>query len=182
MAETKWVKCAYRHCDLTFPERPGKRFHSRRCQDAYHYDQKRGLKTTRKKRLVADSTVPATPLPEAVEKGHFSSTKTVACKGHVSYYFVEARTVPPKHKGMMPPGPPPPLSDVEIAVLGGYVVTVKPRPYVSKPHTENSEGESFVGPTPGAIQGDFLLEYYDDGYPMIPECLDRRRVKLARAA
>jgi hypothetical protein len=31
------------------------------------------------------------------------------------------------------------------------------------------------GPTPGALQGDdYPLEYYDDGYPKLPACLDRR--------
>ena len=33
-----------------------------------------------------------------------------------------------------------------------------------------------AGPTPGALQGDDVqLEYYDDGYPKLPACLDRRR-------
>ena len=32
-----------------------------------------------------------------------------------------------------------------------------------------------LGPTPGALQGDdYELEYYDDGYPRLPACLDRR--------
>ena len=31
------------------------------------------------------------------------------------------------------------------------------------------------GPTPGALQGDdYQLEYYADGYPKLPACLDRR--------
>jgi hypothetical protein len=31
------------------------------------------------------------------------------------------------------------------------------------------------GPTPGALQGDdYQLEYYEDGYPKLPACLDRR--------
>jgi hypothetical protein len=31
------------------------------------------------------------------------------------------------------------------------------------------------GPTPGALQGDdYQLDYYPDGYPKLPECLDRR--------
>ena len=31
------------------------------------------------------------------------------------------------------------------------------------------------GPTPGALQGnDYPLEYYEDGYPKPPACLDRR--------
>ena len=36
--------------------------------------------------------------------------------------------------------------------------------------------------TPGALQGeDYQLEYYEDGYPKLPACLDRR-IKLAEAA
>ena len=41
------------------------------------------------------------------------------------------------------------------------------------------------GPTPGALQGDdYPLEYYEDGYPKLPACLDRRRTPepLAEAA
>jgi hypothetical protein len=39
------------------------------------------------------------------------------------------------------------------------------------------------GTTPGALHGDDAqLEYYEDGYPKVPACLDRRRVKLAEAA
>jgi hypothetical protein len=35
-----------------------------------------------------------------------------------------------------------------------------------------------LGPTPGALQGDdYQLDYYDDGYPKLPACLDRRRQK-----
>jgi len=41
------------------------------------------------------------------------------------------------------------------------------------------------GPTPGALQGDDVeLDYYEDGYPILPACLDRRRKPkpLAKAA
>ena len=41
------------------------------------------------------------------------------------------------------------------------------------------------GPTPGALQGDdYPLEYYEDGYPKLPACLDRRSMPepLADAA
>src|SRR6185437_8458252 len=39
------------------------------------------------------------------------------------------------------------------------------------------------GPTPGALRGDDIeLEYYEDGYPKLPACLDRRPIKLAEAA
>jgi hypothetical protein len=39
------------------------------------------------------------------------------------------------------------------------------------------------GPTPGALQGDdYPLKYYEDGYPKLPECLDRRPQRFAEAA
>ena len=41
------------------------------------------------------------------------------------------------------------------------------------------------GPTPGALQGDdYPLEYHEDGYPKLPDCLDRRpkAQPLAKAA
>jgi hypothetical protein len=38
-------------------------------------------------------------------------------------------------------------------------------------------------PTPGALQGDDVeLEYYEDGFPKLPACLDCRPIKLAEAA
>jgi hypothetical protein len=34
------------------------------------------------------------------------------------------------------------------------------------------------GPTPGALQGDDVqLDYYEDGYPKLPACLDRRQTR-----
>jgi hypothetical protein len=39
------------------------------------------------------------------------------------------------------------------------------------------------GPTPGALQGDdAALDYYEDGYPKLPACLDRCPIWLAEAA
>jgi hypothetical protein len=40
------------------------------------------------------------------------------------------------------------------------------------------------GPTWGALQGDdYALEYYEDGYPKLPACLDRRlKPVMAKAA
>ena len=38
-----------------------------------------------------------------------------------------------------------------------------------------SRDDHQIGPTPGALQGDdYQLEYYLDGYPKLPACLDRR--------
>ena len=46
------------------------------------------------------------------------------------------------------------------------------------------ERDFHAGPTPGALQGDDVeLEYYEDGYPKLPACLDRRpKPRLAEAA
>jgi hypothetical protein len=46
-----------------------------------------------------------------------------------------------------------------------------------------AERDTRHGPTPGALQGDDVeLQYYEDGYPKLPACLDRRRFKLSEAA
>ena len=51
------------------------------------------------------------------------------------------------------------------------------------PDRAGIEGLNPDGSTPGALQGDdYPLEYYEDGYPKMPACLDRRPVKLAEAA
>ena len=81
---------------------------------------------------------------------------------------------------LLPQGPPPPLSAVEIAALGGFVVTVKPRPYVSRGSTC---AEHPAGPTPGALQGgDYPLTYDAAGNVELPACLDRRKPQLRAAA
>jgi hypothetical protein len=39
------------------------------------------------------------------------------------------------------------------------------------------------GPTPGVLQGDdYPLEYYEDGYPKLPTCLDKRVVTTCEVA
>jgi hypothetical protein len=43
-------------------------------------------------------------------------------------------------------------------------------------------GSNPDGSTPGAIQGDYPLEYYEEGMPKLPACLDRRKLKLERDA
>jgi hypothetical protein len=57
------------------------------------------------------------------------------------------------------------------------------KPYVWPEETRNPlHGSNPDGSTPGAIQGDYPLEYYADGLPKLPACLDRRKPKLAEAA
>lgn len=43
------------------------------------------------------------------------------------------------------------------------------------PERPSAEGLNPDGSTPGALPGIYPLEYYEDGYPKLPECLDRRR-------
>jgi hypothetical protein len=57
--------------------------------------------------------------------------------------------------------------------LGGGPTTVWP------------ERDTQPWPTPGALKGDdYPLEHYEDGYPKLPACLDRRQKPepLAKAA
>ena len=43
-------------------------------------------------------------------------------------------------------------------------------------------GSNPDGSTPGALQGDHPLEYYEDGLPKLPACLDRRKPTGERRA
>jgi hypothetical protein len=154
--------------------RMGQRYCSHACQQAgYRNRQKSPLAVTRKQRLYPYTGCrhENTEIPQSIQR-EFSPPM---------YCLVEARAMPPKGKGMMPPGPPPPLSDVEIAALGGHVVTVKRRPYTPKapPH---AYADDATGPTPGALQADYPLEYCEDGYPKLPAWLDRRKPACERQA
>ena len=74
--------------------------------------------------------------------------------------------------------------------------TPLPEKRLQAPHTQTGglgdgptmiwpERDTQPWPTPGALQGDdYQLEYYEDGYPKLPACLDRRRKSepLAEAA
>jgi hypothetical protein len=50
-----------------------------------------------------------------------------------------------------------------------------PAPATAAPTVPSNPVREFAhGPTPGALQGDdWPLEYYEDGYPKLPACLDR---------
>jgi hypothetical protein len=56
--------------------------------------------------------------------------------------------------------------------------------FASEAPRSHELGSNADGSTPGALQGDYPLEYYEDGYPKLPACLDRRRKPepLAEAA
>src|SRR5262245_55974643 len=48
--------------------------------------------------------------------------------------------------------------------------------YVWPTPSRGLEEPKLLGATPGALQGDdYPLEYYEDGYPKLPACLDRRK-------
>ena len=42
------------------------------------------------------------------------------------------------------------------------------------PERPSADGLNPDGSTPGALPGNYPLEYYEDGYPKLPACLDRR--------
>jgi hypothetical protein len=49
------------------------------------------------------------------------------------------------------------------------------RPAPAVPVTPSAHGSNPDGSTPGALQGDdYQLDYYPDGFPKLPRCLDRR--------
>jgi hypothetical protein len=51
------------------------------------------------------------------------------------------------------------------------------------PEKANMEKLNPDGSTPGALPGNYPLEYYDDGHPKLPECLNRRpKPALEKAA
>jgi len=52
------------------------------------------------------------------------------------------------------------------------------------PESPSMRGLNPDGSTPGALQGDdYGLDYFEDGYPKLPACLDRRpKLALAEAA
>ena len=56
-------------------------------------------------------------------------------------------------------------------------VSASPRPEAAltrSQSTSSAHGTNPNGSTPGALQGDdHALEYYDDGYPKLPDCLRR---------
>jgi hypothetical protein len=56
------------------------------------------------------------------------------------------------------------------------------RPYVYPERVLDPRiGSKPDGSTPGALQGDdYALEYYDDGYPKLSACLDRRSHRRAK--
>ena len=155
--------------------RVGQRYCSHACQQSgYRKRQKSGVAVTQKRRLYPYTGCrhENTEISQLNQRGFSPPT----------YYFVEARSMSPSSKGMMPPGPPPPLSAVEVAVLGGFVATVKQRSY-QPASASHAYADNPAGPTPGALNGDgYSLEYDANGYPELPACLDRRKPKALKAA
>jgi hypothetical protein len=69
------------------------------------------------------------------------------------------------------------INELEEANSGGMPLYKWPEEQRNPMHGTNPDGS-----TPGATRGDYPLEYYDDGFPKLPACLDRRQSKLRRAA
>jgi hypothetical protein len=103
-------------CGTVIPmPRIGQRYCAQNCkQAAYRNRSKRAVAVTRKRRLYPTTGCrnENTEFPHGNQRSFLPPT----------YCFVAPRSMPPKGKGMMPPGPPPPLSWIEIAILGGHVV------------------------------------------------------------
>src|SRR5262249_35168394 len=144
-------------CGTVIPmPRIGQRYCSQNCkQAAYRNRSKRAVAVTRKRRLYPTTGCrnENTEFPHGNQRSFLPPT----------YCFAAPRSMPPKSKGMMPPGPPPPLSWIEIAVLGGHVVKVNQRPYTLQT-SRHVCADDAMGPTPGALQGDdYPLTYDADG-------------------
>ncbi len=71
-----------------------------------------------------------------------------------------------------------------VARSGDTGLSEAPTPLGDGPTMIWPERDTQPWPTPGALQGDdYPLEYYEDGYPKLPACLDRRpKPLLAEAA
>jgi hypothetical protein len=77
------------------------------------------------------------------------------------------------------------IKSTHTPVARTHYMPPKQAPMASQPLsrvTNPLHGSNPDGSTPGAIQGDYPLEYYADGLPKLPACLDRRKPTLAEAA
>ena len=75
------------------------------------------------------------------------------------------------------------LAPILVARSGDTAVSEAPSPFCDGSTVVWPSRNEQRGPTPGALQGDdYRVEYYEDGYPKLPACLDRRRVPLELAA
>jgi hypothetical protein len=92
-------------------------------------------------------------------------------------HYIKSTPTPVARTHYMPPKQAPMASQGLSRVIDGLQPYVWPEENKNPLHGSNPDGS-----TPGALQGDYPLEYYADGQPKLPACLDRRKPKLAEAA
>jgi hypothetical protein len=159
-----------RACHAPIPlSRSGQRYCSKKCRQAQYrtrVERKAAVAVTRKRRLY-----PTTGWRNKnAEKAQWKQGQFLP----PTYFIGPVRPMPPKRRGLLPLGPPPPLSAVEIAALGGFVVTAHPKPRCAR--TAVLIPDCNHGPTPGALQVDDVDIGVDvDGWPVMPAFLRRGR-------
>jgi hypothetical protein len=184
----------YRRCDNCRseyrPEREAQSYCSRRCRRQAAYGRERfsiGTRGRRRRRLEASDKLPATLTLVAgnFRNGVFSSIETECCK---PTNWIEKlnqrdaneidRAYRTREKREWP-----------VDLMGGArhsarrpTLTVDPKLRQTILDTEQLLKDD--EPTSPVLVGDEIqLEYYDDGYPKLPDCLDRRpEPLLAQAA
>ena len=187
----KW-RNEYRRCDncrIEYrPQREAQSYCSRDCRRAAAYGRERfkaGTKGRRKRRIEASDKLPGRVVAGSVRNGAFSSIDPRSCRptdrieklnqtaAHeidTAYWSTEKRKWP-------------------LDLIGGARHSARrPMPILDpKPRQTILETERVLiddKPASRVLLGDDVqLEYYKDGYPKLPACLDRRQVlDLAQAA
>ena len=182
----KW-RSEYRRCDNCRreyrPNREAQSYCSPDCRRAAAYGRERfkaGTSGRRRRRLEASDKLPGTLVAGSFRKGDFSSIETgsyrptdwieevnqaAAHEIDEAYWTREKRTWPLDLIGGQRHAEKQPLMIIERGLRQAILNTER----VLK------DEESTAQPVNG---DDFQLEYYSDGYPKLPECLDRRRKPL----
>jgi hypothetical protein len=173
----------YRRCDNCRgeyrPQREAQSYCSRDCRRAAAYGRERfkaGTRGRRRRRLEASNKLPGIPVAGSFRNGVFSSIETGSCK---PTNWIEKLNQRDAH-------------DIDQAfwlcekckwpvdLMGGArhsarrpALTVDPELRQAILDTEHLPKHD--EPTSRALVGDAIkLDYYDDGYRKLPDCLDRR--------
>jgi hypothetical protein len=183
----KW-RNEYRRCDNCRreyrPQREAQSYCSRDCRRQAAYGRERfknGMKGPRRRRLEASETLPATVVAGSFRNRDFSSIETgsyrptdwieklnqaVANEIDQAFWTREKRKWPAD-------------------VMGGHRHPRK-RPTVTIELGQailDKEGQLKEHEPVSYLKGEPVLEHYEDGFPKLPECLDRRpKPLLAEAA
>jgi hypothetical protein len=169
------------------PKREAQSYSSRDCRRAAAYGRERfkaGTVGRRKRRLKASDKLPGTLVAGSVRNGNFSSSET---GGYRPTNWIEelnqavANEVDQAHwnreKRKWP-----------VDVMGGARHSARRPTFTVHPELRQTiiETERLPRndePTSHALLSGIKLECYEDGYPKLPECLDRRpRLPILKAA